>query len=51
MSRTSKNLFAVTAMLVALGAPARAAESHYQLVENWAQFPPGVESQGEGGLR
>ena len=46
MSRTSKNLFAVTAMLVALGAPARAAESHYQLVENWAQLPPGVAKWG-----
>jgi DNA-binding beta-propeller fold protein YncE len=46
MSRTSKNLFAVTAMLVAIGAPAPAAESQYQLVENWAQLPPGVTKWG-----
>ena len=46
MSRTSKNLFAATAILVALGAHAQAAESHYQLVENWAQFPPGVTKWG-----
>ncbi len=46
MSRTSKNLFAVAAILVALGAHARAAESHYRLVENWAQFPPGVTKWG-----
>ena len=49
MTRTFKDLLAVTAGVVALaatgaidGAPAQAAESHYRLVENWAQFPPGV---------
>jgi DNA-binding beta-propeller fold protein YncE len=33
-------------MLVAIGAPAPAAESQYQLVENWAQLPPGVTKWG-----
>jgi hypothetical protein len=36
-------------MLVASGATTvavRAAESHYQVVENWAQFPPGVTKWG-----
>jgi DNA-binding beta-propeller fold protein YncE len=28
------------------GSPLRAAESHYQPVENWAQFPPGVTKWG-----
>jgi len=49
VTRTFKDLLAVTAGVVALaatgaidGAPAQAAESHYRLVENWAQFPPGV---------
>ena len=45
MHRTLRNLFAVGGMLVALGATTvgvQAAESHYQVVENWAQFPPGV---------
>ena len=46
MSRTSNNFFAVAAMLAALGAPAQAAESHYQLVEHWAQFPPGITKWG-----
>ena len=49
MHRTLKNLLAVGVMLVALGATTvgvRAAESHYQLVENWAQFPPGVTKWG-----
>jgi len=43
MSRTSNNFFAVAAMLAA---PAQAAESHYQLVEHWAQFPPGITKWG-----
>ncbi len=46
MSRNSKNLFAVAAMFVALAMPVRAAESHYQLVENWAQLPPGITKWG-----
>ena len=42
-----------TALLLAFAAtspvhtaPVHAAESHYQLVENWAQFPPGVTKWG-----
>ena len=53
MTRTFKNLLAVTPVLVALGTIAsvhsvgvRAAESHYQLAENWAHFPPGVTKWG-----
>ena len=49
MTRTFKTLIAVTAIIVAFEATAtvhtvraQAAESHYQLVEKWAQFPPGV---------
>ncbi len=45
MSRISKYLFAVIVMFVVGSAPARAAEG-YQLVENWAQFPPGVTKWG-----
>jgi DNA-binding beta-propeller fold protein YncE len=44
---------AAVALVVAFGATAdtytvsaRAAESHYQLVENWAQFPAGVTKWG-----
>src|SRR3954471_19382844 len=53
MSRKFKHFLAITAGVVALGATAtirpgrvQAAESHYQLVENWAQFPPGVTKWG-----
>lgn len=48
MTRTLKPFMGATAVVVALWAPAtmRAAESHYQLVENWAQFPPGVTKWG-----
>src|SRR5437667_2479179 len=46
MPRTFKNLLAVTAVVVAFGATVQAAESHYQVVENWAQFPPGVTKWG-----
>jgi DNA-binding beta-propeller fold protein YncE len=52
MTRAFKELLAITAAVAfgaatAMHAPAvRAAESHYQLVENWAQFPPGVTKWG-----
>jgi DNA-binding beta-propeller fold protein YncE len=54
MTRTLvKNLSAVSVVVVALAMMAaihnvrvRAAESHYQLVQNWAQFPPGVTKWG-----
>ena len=53
MTRRFKDLLAVTVIAVAFGAAAtihtvrvRAAESHYQLVENWAQFPPEVTKWG-----
>jgi DNA-binding beta-propeller fold protein YncE len=53
MTRTFEDLLAVTAVGVALIAavtihtvPVRAAENHYQLVQNWAQFPPGVTKWG-----
>src|SRR5580698_5331054 len=51
--RTFNDLLAVAVVVVAFGATAtihtvrvRAAESHYQVVENWAQFPPGVTKWG-----
>jgi peptidylamidoglycolate lyase len=40
-----KNLL-VFAAFVTAGAQARAADGHYQLVENWVQFPPGVTKWG-----
>src|SRR6202161_1299595 len=50
---TFNDLLAIAVVVVALRAtatihtlPVRAAESHYQLVENWAQFPPGVTKWG-----
>jgi peptidylamidoglycolate lyase len=53
MVRTLNHFFGATAVVVVLGAaallcivPVRAAGSHYQLVENWAQFPPGVTKWG-----
>jgi DNA-binding beta-propeller fold protein YncE len=53
MARAFKHFLVVSAGIVACGATAavrtmtvRAAESHYQLVENWAQFPPGVTKWG-----
>ena len=53
MASAFKHFLAVTAGVVAFGATAaiytvavRAAESHYRLVENWAQFPPGVTKWG-----
>ncbi|MDQ1474754.1 MAG: hypothetical protein QOJ99_6234, partial [Bryobacterales bacterium] len=50
MARTFKELLAVTALVVACWETAtvrvRAAESNYRLVENWAQFPPGVTKWG-----
>jgi len=53
MSRAFKDLLVITPLGVVCGAiatmrttPVRAAESHYQLVENWAQFPPGVAKWG-----
>src|SRR5580700_3128752 len=49
--RTFNDLLAIAVVVVAFGAaihtvPVRAAESHYQVVENWAQFPPGVTKWG-----
>jgi DNA-binding beta-propeller fold protein YncE len=53
MIRACKDLLAVTVVVIAFGTtatirtvPVRAAERHYQLVENWAQFPPGVTKWG-----
>src|SRR6266850_6012399 len=53
MTRTFKDLLVVAAVVIAFGATAtvytvrvRAAESHYEVVENWAQFPPGVTKWG-----
>jgi peptidylamidoglycolate lyase len=43
MNRTFKNLLAVMAVAAVR---VLAAESHYQLAENWAQFPPGVTKWG-----
>ena len=49
MGSTFKDSTVVSLAVVALGAvlaidtvPILAAETHYKLVENWAQFPPGV---------
>jgi DNA-binding beta-propeller fold protein YncE len=49
MASAFRHFLTVTAVVVAFGATAmihttgvRAEESHYHLVENWAQFPPGV---------
>jgi DNA-binding beta-propeller fold protein YncE len=53
MASAFKHFLAVTAGIMAFGTAAtiqtvaaRAAESHYQLVENWAQFPSGVTKWG-----
>ena len=53
MTRTFKDLFAITAMVTAFGLTAAidsaqvpAAASHYQQVENWARFPAGVTKWG-----
>ncbi len=53
MTLRFNNLTAVAAIVVAFAAAAtihtvraQAAESHYQVVENWAQFPPGVTKWG-----
>ena len=53
MTRTFKELLTVAAAVAAFGAAAtvhpvraQAAESHYQVVENWAQLPPGVAKFG-----
>ena len=52
MLRVLKGLPAIAAIVIAVGAAAfhtgrvQAAESHYQLLENWAQFPPGVTKWG-----
>src|SRR6185369_16207089 len=54
MTRRFKHASAMSAVAVAIAAlatiqPVRvqaAEESHYQLVENWAQFPPGVTKWG-----
>src|SRR5712671_433304 len=44
MTRTLRDCLAVI-VVVTFGAMA-SGESHYQLVENWAQFPPGVTKWG-----
>jgi peptidylamidoglycolate lyase len=53
VTRTFKGLLGVVAIFVSFGAAAsihtlrvRAAEGRYQLIENWAQFPPGVTAWG-----
>ena len=48
MNLNIHNLLAPLAILAAafLTLPALAAESHYQVAENWAQFPPGVTKWG-----
>ena len=53
MAGAFKQFLSVTAGIVAFGTAVaihttavRAAESHYHLVENWAQFPPGVAKWG-----
>jgi len=53
MARIFKGLLSVGAALIIFGVTAaigagrvHAAESHYRLVENWAQFPPGVTKWG-----
>lgn len=53
MIHTLKHYFSITTFVAALGAATifhtgriEAAESHYQLVENWAQFPAGVTKWG-----
>jgi len=47
MTRTFKTFLATVAALASTATiPIQAAESHYQLVENWAQFPPGVTKWG-----
>ncbi len=39
--------FALSLAAALSAMPLRAAESHYRLVENWAQFPPGVTFKWE----
>lgn len=46
MTRTFKSFWAVAALALAAGTTAIAAETHYQLVETWAQFPPQVTKWG-----
>src|SRR5271170_1743352 len=53
MTRTFQDAAIVSALVALLGAaaavstlPVIAAESHYRLVENWVQFPPGVTKWG-----
>jgi DNA-binding beta-propeller fold protein YncE len=49
MAGAFKHSLVITAGLVAAtihSVTVRAAESHYHLVENWAQFPPGVTKWG-----
>src|SRR4051812_17227544 len=54
MTRAFKTLIALPVIVTAFGTagiigtvPVRAAESHYQLVENWVQFPPAVTKWGQ----
>jgi DNA-binding beta-propeller fold protein YncE len=53
MTYKIRNLMGIAAMVVALGAAvtghtarAQAVETHYRLVDNWAQFPPEVTKWG-----
>jgi DNA-binding beta-propeller fold protein YncE len=46
MSHTFKNLFTVTVFAAVVGSTAFAVEPHYQVVETWAQFPPGITKWG-----
>ena len=59
MKRIFRHLFTISAVAVIAAVviafsgvatdravPVRAAESHYQVVENWAHFPPGVTTWG-----
>ena len=46
MLLTFNRILAITTIAAAFAVGVRAAESHYQLVENWAKFPPGVTKWG-----
>src|SRR5438876_12330722 len=46
MSRGFRKFLIATAVAIAFGMRSQAAESHYRLVENWAQFPPAVTKWG-----
>jgi len=46
MPLTINRILAITTIAAAFTVEVTAAESHYQLVENWAKFPPGVTKWG-----